>query len=102
MSRKKYICGQCGHVFDADDLETVYQWDGEGVMRGRHPVEDICPDCGGDVYEAEECCCCGEDFDKENDMIEVDDFWYCKECARHIYEAYFDAWGKNERRGGNG
>lgn len=100
MSSQRYICGHCGHTFDEEDLDTVYQYDGEGVMGGYHPVDAVCPDCGSDVYEAEECCCCGQDFDKENDMIEVDGAWYCKDCAGKIYDAYFDAWGKDEERSG--
>ena len=97
MSKTKYICTKCGAVIDEDDLDAVMQWDGEGVMGGYHPVEDKCPECGGtDVVEAEECCCCGECFDKENDMIEVDDFWYCKECAGRIHDAYWATWGAKE------
>lgn len=90
----KYICDKCGCVCDEENLDVVYQWDGEGVMGGYHPVEDSCPNCGcTDLSEAEECSECGEDFAKD-DMIETDNFWYCKECAKNIHDLFEEKWRK--------
>lgn len=98
MAKMKYICTNCGNTFDEDEIGTVMQWDGEGVMGGYHPVEDQCPYCKStdDIREAEECCCCSEYSDKEDDMVEVDDWWYCKDCARKIHDAYYLKWGRFE------
>lgn len=100
MNKTKYICTKCGAVIDEEDLDTVYQWDGEGVMGGYHPVEDKCPECGStdDLYEAKECSCCGEYYPKE-DMIEVDDWWYCEGCAGRIHDAYLMRHGKVAKNG---
>lgn len=89
-------CTSCGRSFDEDELVPVRQWDGEGVMGGWHTVEDECPYCGNTDYmeDAVECCCCGEYFGKESEAIEVDDFWYCQECAKAIHDEYDKAWGK--------
>lgn len=90
----KYICDVCGRTMDEDELDAVYQWDGEGVMGGYHPVEDKCPHCGStDLYEAQECCECGEYY-AEDDMLELDNNWYCYECAKHIHDEFEEKWGK--------
>ena len=99
---QKMICGKCHNTFDEDELEPVYQWDGEGVMGGYHAVEDKCPHCGSTdyLYDARECCVCGEDF-AEDDMVESEGDWYCKECARRVYEAYWLKYGRHEEREGH-
>ena len=94
MKKEMYICHKCGRTFEADELVPVYQWDGEGVMGGYHAVEDKCPYCGStdDWAEAEECSCCGNYFDKD-DMVESDDYWYCKDCAGRVHDAYWAKFG---------
>lgn len=91
-----YACHYCGNCFDEDELVGIEQYDGEGVMGGWHVVEGACPYCGStdDWGEAEECSVCGEYCHKEDDMIEVDDFWYCRECAKHVHDEYEKAWMK--------
>lgn len=90
----KYICDKCGHVFDEDEAGVIYETVGEGVMRGPYPAENCCPECGStDFYEAQECAECGEWF-FEDEMIETDNFWYCRECAKNIRDLFNEKWEK--------
>lgn len=87
---KMYYCGNCKRSFDEEEFGWISQWDGEGVMGGWHDVDACCPYCRSmdDWEEAEECCCCGEYYGKEDYMIRVDDDWYCLECAKAVHDAY--------------
>jgi hypothetical protein len=87
---QRYYCAKCKNSFDEDEFGFISQYDGEGVMGGWHDVDACCPYCGSmdDWEEAEECCCCGEDFGSENYMIAVGNDWYCLECAKKIHDAY--------------
>ena len=88
-----YICMDCGTVFDEENSGCYTEYYGEGVMRG--PVHYmVCPKCKSDDYnEAQECCACGEYYDSENDMIHVDDCWYCEKCAGEVAGEYLFKWG---------
>ena len=103
MNKTKYICHKCGHVFDEDDMGSHSEWIGESRYSSNNSgwyTTGACPKCGcDDIRDAEECCCCGECFDKE-EMIEADDNWYCKECAGRVYDAYYLAWGRFEEAKG--
>ena len=79
MGFTKYICGDCGEVFDEDEIKEVYYDEGEGVMRG--PLFDHfeCPECGNEVYdEAVHCPVCEEYYNGEED--------YCENCQKAIHE----------------
>ena len=90
----KWICSDCGAVFDDDDADVSYEWIGEGVMGGYRPMETLCPECGSDcLEEAKECDNCGEWFDA-TDMIDVDGVKYCKECAQAVVDAFNAKWNK--------
>ena len=94
----KYCCDNCGEVFDEEDSGVIYEWEGEGVMRGERAVGMCCPKCGcEDLWEADECCCCGEEFDRENGMIKVGGYWYCLECAKAIHDAYAEDQEKRKK-----
>lgn len=90
----KYICQKCGHGFDEYESGTTYEMIGEGVMRGLCPMEMCCPECGStELDDARECEFCGEIY-SEDDMIDVDGVWYCKECAKAVVDAFNDKWAK--------
>lgn len=91
---QKYICAKCDEVFDEDEAGVIYETIGEGVMRGQYPAEACCPNCGSTEFdEARECGECGEYY-AECDMIYLDNWQYCYECAKRIHEEYVEKWGK--------
>lgn len=65
-----YKCMKCGWSGDAEELGTIWEWEGEGVMRGERPVADCCPECGEEDYleEAAECTECGGVFSKDSEL----------------------------------
>lgn len=94
MNKTKYICDKCDHVFDEDEAGVIYETIGEGVMRGRCPMEMCCPECGSTEFdEAQECGECGEYY-SDCDMISMDNWHYCKECARNIHDLFEEKWEK--------
>lgn len=95
----KYKCQNCKHTFTEDEMGYSSEWIGDDRYSSNssgYIYYDACPECGStEIVEAEECCCCGEWFDKE-DMIEDNDLWFCKECGGRIYDAYYLKWGRLE------
>ena len=83
MGFTKYICENCGEVFDEDEVKAVYYDEGEGVMRGPLYDHDECPHCGSeDISEARECiACCG--YFSGYDPSSLD---YCESCQNAIHE----------------
>ena len=83
MGFTKYICENCGEVFDEDEIKAVYYDEGEGVMRGPLYDHDECPHCGSeDISEARECiACCG--YFSGYDPSSLD---YCESCQNAINE----------------
>ena len=92
----RYICNECGCVFDDDEAGTITEYEGEGVMRG--PIYySCCPECRSeDFSEAKECDMCGEYAEKEDGMLEVNDFWFCLECAKDVHDAYAETMAKRK------
>jgi len=94
----KYYCDNCGEVFDEEDSGVIYEWEGEGVMRGERAVGMCCPKCGSeDLGEAQECVWCGESY-AEEDMLKIDGDWFCKECLDNIVNAYTTKWKIEEKK----
>ncbi len=90
---QKYICNNCGCVFDEDTAGESTEYEGEGVMRG--PIHYMaCPECGCDdeYTEAEECELCGKVYDRD-EMIFTGDEWACRKCAESFATAYVMKWG---------
>ena len=83
MGFTKYICENCGEVFDEDEIKEVYTMEGEGVMRGPLYDHDECPHCGSeDISEARECiACCG--YFSGYDPSSLD---YCPSYQNAIHE----------------
>ena len=71
----KYICKDCGKVFDGDEIERRYESRGEfwGVPCSEEIA--VCPRCGGDFNEAKQCKICGE-------WIDDDDWDICEDCLK--------------------
>ena len=96
----KYICLDCGHVFNADEAGSYREWIGEDRYESNSSgwmYYDACPECGStEMAEAECCDFCGE-YDDKDEMLHVGDSTMCRDCAREIYEAYWQAWGYAEK-----
>jgi hypothetical protein len=60
-----YECDDCGRYVDSDQLEYV-----DGRRR-------ICVSCGMDYYPCDDC----GSFVRYNDAHNIDDYWYCSDCA---------------------
>lgn len=56
----KFVCLECGHIFDEDDI-AVWQ-EGRGEYWGTPCYEEVsgCPRCKGDYVETYKCNCCDE------------------------------------------
>lgn len=77
----KYICVDCGCVFDEDEMGTYTEHHPYG-MGYAEEVFGCCPMCKGDFTEAERCDECGEYFAKED----LED-GFCEECLKELEEA---------------
>ena len=84
----KYVCLECGEVFDYNDAKYDVEYDsGEGSRGGIVYSTMICPVCGSeDVEEAKECPVCGEYHGAEDDI--------CDDCAEEIKTAWNDLLAK--------
>lgn len=97
MKKIMYKCEDCGCIFDKEDAGTHSEWIGEGGIMSGYIHYLGCPECNSEnLSDAKECDCCGEAFGID-DLVEVDDAMYCKECAGRIHDAYWMKWGKDEK-----
>lgn len=99
-----YVCVDCGHVFDAEDITIT------GTRFGMTRRGLCCPECGGDVEKAHQCKKCGNYFSEDSLMCGL----YCRECledaaASQMAEDFvllddvvdaFAEWLYEEQRGG--
>lgn len=80
-------CDECGDYFDEDDLYTVYDSRGDEIQ--------VCEDCRDSYY----ICCdrCGY-YHHQDNMTEVDGYWYCADCRDEYCEECEDCneWHKRE------
>ena len=86
-----YWCEDCERAFDSEEAGVEYEWEGEGVMRGRIGFL-VCPYCGGDSYvEAVQCEDCEEWF-SENDINVVGEACHkwCDNCLQSLREEIED------------
>lgn len=79
---EKYVCAECGEIFDEDEAKTIYERDtGEGGYGNVIWSYDLCPFCGSeDLEEARECPICGEYHGGESDV--------CDTCLEDIETAW--------------
>ena len=75
----KYVCSECGEIFDEDEAKTIYERDtGEGGYGSVIWSYDVCPFCGSeDLEEARECPICGEWHDPDSGEL-------CEDCKKDI------------------
>ena len=53
-----FVCVECGHVFDEDEVDT---WEERhGLDYGPYEPWSGCPSCNGGYVEAHRCNCCDE------------------------------------------
>lgn len=80
---QKYICYDCGEVFDEDEAGTMYDDPspaGVGLPSGSIAYM-VCPHCGSDYYgEAKECPLCGE-YHEGSEL-------FCEDCRHKIAEEW--------------
>lgn len=71
-----YKCLDCGHLFEEGEEKIKKEY--MGCFLGGSYVEEssVCPHCGGDFEETEECKCCGKPFRAEELYS-----GYCEDCA---------------------
>ena len=75
----KFVCLECGHVFDEDEIVT---WqDSRGECWGVPCSEEVggCPCCLGDFVKTYQCDCCGEWITGEYVKTD-DDKRFCENC----------------------
>lgn len=73
----KYVCLDCGEVFDEDRINTWEET--HGLHCGPYEQRSGCPYCGGSYVEAHLCDACGEYINTET-YVEIDDKRYCECC----------------------
>lgn len=75
----KFVCLECGHIFDEEDIAT-WQED-RGEYGGTPCYEEMsgCPKCAGDYAETYKCNCCGEWIDGPYIKLE-NDTRICQYC----------------------
>lgn len=82
----RYICMECGHVFNEDDFASVSE--DRGFVGNARAYEGIavCPQCHSDEYEeAYECCLCHEELADENIQYRTEQGdAVCKDCYINI------------------
>ena len=95
----KYVCTECGHIFDEEDVKFDREWIGDDNYSSNSSgwyETTCCPKCGAEGYEeAGECDICGENY-AEDDMILCGGDWYCKKCAEEVVEEFLSKWGMTE------
>ena len=57
---RKFICLECGHVFDEEDVCVWTESRGEYWGTPCHEEVRGCPECHGGYVETHLCDCCGE------------------------------------------
>lgn len=86
---EKYVCVECGEVFDKDQAEYYVERDtGEGGYGNVMYSAMLCPVCGSeDIDDAKFCPVCGEWHGREDDII-------CEDCAKDIETAWSELMDK--------
>lgn len=80
----KWICEDCGHVFDKTDADWRPEYDNGSEGHGGVMWADaFCPVCGSeDLSDTVECPVCGElHSDQDDDVI-------CDDCLQEIAKAW--------------
>ena len=57
---RKFICCDCGRIFDEDEVATWKESRGEYWGEPCYETMSGCPSCQCDYVETYECACCGE------------------------------------------
>lgn len=80
---EKYVCVECGEVFDKYQAKYYEERDtGEGGYGNVMYSAMLCPVCGSeDIDDAKLCPVCGEWHGREDDII-------CEDCAKDIEMAW--------------
>ena len=74
-----FVCVECGHLFDEDDIASWREYRGECF--GYDAYEEMCgsPCCHANFVEAKVCSCC-EGYITDRYVATGDDRYYCSEC----------------------
>ena len=73
----KYVCVECGNVFDEDEIVIWYERHGFEFGGERWSGSPCCKEY---YVEAQICDCCGE-YITTDKYVEIDDKKYCWDCV---------------------
>lgn len=76
---KKFICLECGHVFDEEDIVRWQESRGEYWGAPCYETVTGCPACRGDYVETYRCSCCDEWIADDYVKIETGER-FCNNC----------------------